>query len=434
MTAGRRRPASTAASSPRSTTATLRAELPEAHGRRRRGADALRRPRRRQRAGARRCRSRTAPCTPTTPASGDGAAGLPGRDRPDEAGRRPRRRRRARRGRCGRAAARAAARGRRSPTSTTTASPELITTAGRHVYVWEADGDAPRRASPSPSTPDFCRPAGPGARAPPPQVRLPRLARRRAPRGRRRAGRRSWRRRSTGTSTRSARTGRGARLPGRARRPRQSRRTSRCTRSRSTRRRIGDLNGDGRDDIVVAVQRELRRRRAAPSTDPLSEVLCAGRRARRALYAINGKTGAFLPGWPAQADRRDPGHPAADRPGPRRGDHDAAAATSGSSPPRPARRASACSGRTPPTRARCSSGRSAPGSDATPTSTGAINLFESAVVGDVLGTGTPAVVKYGITVGAGGQPAAGRAEPALQPPDRGLRRDDRRSRCPPSRA
>ena len=51
------------------------AGLPQAHGHRRRGAAALRRPRRRQRAGAGRCRPRTARCTPTSPTAPSCPAG-----------------------------------------------------------------------------------------------------------------------------------------------------------------------------------------------------------------------------------------------------------------------------------------------------------------------------------------------------------------------
>ena len=86
------------------------------------------------------------------------AARLAGPHRSSELGARPRRRRpalaalRARR----RASRRAA---RSSPTSTATARPELITTAGTHIYAWEPDGKPRARASRSRSNPASARPS-----------------------------------------------------------------------------------------------------------------------------------------------------------------------------------------------------------------------------------------------------------------------------------
>ena len=65
--------------------------------------------------------------------------------------------------------------------------------------------------------------------------------------------------------------------------------------------------------------------------------------------------------------------------------------------------------------------------------TGALNLFESASVGDLLGTGTPDVVKYELSLSAGREPAARRPELPLQPPHRRVRRRHRRCRCRRSR-
>ena len=69
---------------------------------------------------------------------------------------------------------------------------------------------------------------------------------------------------------------------------------------------IGDLNGDGHDDIVVADQRDLRRGPGpGAGTSSCSPARPAARRASYAVrpYAVNGATGGpFMPGWPVKLD------------------------------------------------------------------------------------------------------------------------------------
>ena len=85
---------------------------------------------------------------------------------------------------------------------------------------------------------------------------------------------------------------------------------------------IGDLDEDGFDDVVVASNESYPAENGL-STDPLSEVLAqAGGTSR--LYAISGRTGAFLDGWPAKLPGAIQDTLPLIGPGPRRHDHDAA--------------------------------------------------------------------------------------------------------------
>ncbi|HEX3510839.1 MAG TPA: S8 family serine peptidase [Solirubrobacteraceae bacterium] len=162
---------------------------------------------------------------------------------------------------------------------------------------------------------------------------------------------------------------------------------------------IGDLNGEGHDDIVVASNEVY-------SASPLNSenLTFAGVTASAAgssgrLYAIDGATGKLMPGWPAKM----PGIIQSTLPliGP---GQDAAIAQIGgqtvivASTTGGALEELSTEGKIVRTIQQAGPEAYGSGSDATDRS-GAINLFESASVGDVLGTGKPDVVKYELSLG-----------------------------------
>ncbi|HEX4188753.1 MAG TPA: S8 family serine peptidase [Solirubrobacteraceae bacterium] len=161
---------------------------------------------------------------------------------------------------------------------------------------------------------------------------------------------------------------------------------------------IGDLTKSGHDDVVVASNEVY----GAPSQS--GDVSFAGVTAAAAgssgrLYAIDGATGKIMPGWPVAMPGIiqnvlplvGPGQDAAiARIG---GETLVVASVTGG-----ALEELSPSGQSVRTMQQTGPQAFGSGSDATDR-TGALNLFESASVGDLLGTGTPDVVKYELSLG-----------------------------------
>jgi hypothetical protein len=161
---------------------------------------------------------------------------------------------------------------------------------------------------------------------------------------------------------------------------------------------IGDLTNSGHDDVVVASNEVY----GAPESG--SDVSFAGVTAAAAgssgrLYAIDGATGKIMSGWPVSMPGIIQNVLPLVGPG-----QDAAIAKVGGETVVVASVTGGALEELTPTgqvvRTMQQTGPQAFGSasDATDRS-GAINLFESASVGDLLGTGTPDIVKYELTLG-----------------------------------
>ena len=181
--------------------------------------------------------------------------------------------------------------------------PEIVDSAGEHVYAWNADGSAGARL-PGAARPGLLAAAGPHARQPR-QARLHRLAGAGRPE-RRRQARHRHRRRSTSTST----PGTAAATPLPASRSKLQRPdASRAPRS-SRRRRVGDITGDGRPDIVTPTQefddnpsapRDARRRRGRrllATSSPTSSRTCS---AAAGASTRSTATATCCPGWPTSS-------------------------------------------------------------------------------------------------------------------------------------
>jgi Subtilase family len=160
---------------------------------------------------------------------------------------------------------------------------------------------------------------------------------------------------------------------------------------------IGDLNNAGHDDVVIASNEVY----GAPENG--SDVSFAGVTASAAgssgrLYAIDGKTGKIMPGWPVSMPGIIQNVLPLVGPG-----QDAAIAKLGgqttivASVTGGALGELSASGEVLRTMQQTGSQAFGAASNATDRSA-AINLFESASIGDLLGTGTPDIVKYELSL------------------------------------
>ena len=160
---------------------------------------------------------------------------------------------------------------------------------------------------------------------------------------------------------------------------------------------IGDLNNSGHDDVVVA-SNEVYGAGETGEDVSFAGVTSSAAGSNGRLYAIDGASGKIMPGWPVAM----PGIIQEVLPlvGP---GQDAAIAKIGgetvivASVTGGALEELSTSGQVVRTMQQSGSGAFGPASDATDKS-GALNLFEFASVGDLLGTGTPDVVKYELSL------------------------------------
>jgi hypothetical protein len=160
---------------------------------------------------------------------------------------------------------------------------------------------------------------------------------------------------------------------------------------------IGDLTGSGHDDIVVA-SNEVYGAGEVGSEVSFSGITAGAAGSTARLYAIDGASGKIMPGWPAKL----PGiiqnvlplvGPGQDAEIAKIGGETVivASVTGG------ALELLKPNGEVLRTMTQTGSHAYGAASDATDKS-GALNLFESASVGDLLGTGTPDVVKYELSL------------------------------------
>ena len=161
---------------------------------------------------------------------------------------------------------------------------------------------------------------------------------------------------------------------------------------------IGDLTGAGHDDVVVA-SNEVYGAAELGSDVSFAGVTASAAGSSGRLYAINGATGKIMPGWPVAMPGIIQNVLPLVGPG-----QDAAIAKIGGETVIVASVTGGALEELSPTgqlvRTMQQTGPQAfgPAADATDRS-GALNLFESASIGDLLGTGTPDVVKYELSLG-----------------------------------
>jgi Subtilase family len=160
---------------------------------------------------------------------------------------------------------------------------------------------------------------------------------------------------------------------------------------------IGDLTGSGHDDIVVATN-EVYGAGETGEDVSFSGITSSTAGSTGRLYAVDGATGKFLPGWPVQMPGIiqevlpliGPGQDA--EIAQIKGETTIVASVTGG-----ALEELSPSGAVVRTMEQEGSQAFGAASDATDKSAG-LNLFESAVVGDLTGAGTPDVVKYELSL------------------------------------
>jgi Subtilase family len=161
---------------------------------------------------------------------------------------------------------------------------------------------------------------------------------------------------------------------------------------------IGDLNNAGHDDVVVA-SNEVYGAPALGSDVSFAGVTASAAGSSGRLYAIDGATGKIMPGWPVAMPGIiqnvlplvGPGQDAAIAK--IAGQTTIVASVTGG-----ALEELSPSGQVLRTMQQTGPQAFGPAANATDRS-GALNLFESASIGDLLGTGTPDIVKYELSLG-----------------------------------
>jgi hypothetical protein len=160
---------------------------------------------------------------------------------------------------------------------------------------------------------------------------------------------------------------------------------------------IGDLTGAGHDDVVVA-SNEVYGAGEKGEDVSFAGVTASAAGSSGRLYAIDGATGKIMPGWPAKL----PGIIQTVLPLVGPGQDAAIAKIAGqtvvvASVTGGALEELSATGKEVRTMQQTGSQAFGSASDATDRS-GALNLFENAAVGDLLGTGTPDIVKYELSL------------------------------------